>query len=141
MKIRNNVFLLAITSLIAFYYLFLKVEVDELSPLESTVKKHKISDDEVVYLYMYGKTDGYKIVVEENLRLCSEGKIKKLAFSTFDKETESIFLSLLRDKYSPCYLIFYGTESAVEIVKESVDAGVFVIGDLESNSEVKRLYE
>ncbi|WP_415883039.1 hypothetical protein [Neptuniibacter sp. QD34_54] len=110
-------------------------------PLETIVKKNRLNESEVVYLYMYSYEAEYKALVTSDLGFCADGKIKYLAFSTFDESTEAEFVSMLDEKYRQCYFIFYGSDKAVNEVSKYFDQGIFVAGDLKENSRIKSNYD
>jgi len=114
---------------------------DEFAPLEKIVRAHGIDDSEVAYIYMYRRTRDYQVVMLKNLKLCSDQRFKYLAVSTFDKETEKVFLSLLSNDFERCNIIFYGTAEAVNEARPYFLDGVFESGSLDANSNVKLVYD
>lgn len=115
--------------------------VDERAPLEKIVRNHGIDESEVRYLYMYRGSRDYQVIMLKNLKHCADQKVKYLAVSTFDKETEKVFLTLLSNDFERCNIIFYGTSEAVNEARLYFLDGVFESGSLNANSNIKLIYD
>ncbi|WP_415897266.1 hypothetical protein [Neptuniibacter sp. QD57_21] len=115
--------------------------INEVAPLEKIVKSHGLNDSEVTYIYMYRGTKDYQVIMLKNLKHCSDNKMKYLAISTFDRETEKAFLSLLSKDFERCNIIFYGTSEAVNEARSYFLDGIFESGNLDANSNIKKIYD
>lgn len=128
-------------SLISFICLSGCKTVDEIAPLEKIVKRHGLDQSDVTYIYMYSGARDYQVVMLNNLRRCANQRFKYLAVSTFDAETEKVFLSLLSSEFESCKIVFYGTTEAVAEARPNFPNGIFLSGSLDANSNIKLVYD